>query len=241
MSFVAAAIGGGSLASGLLGYFGAQSAAKTQAGYETQALGLEQNALEQQIAARQQLQPWITGGASAIKAAGSLYGPNPDFSAFTKSPDYAFALQQGNLGLQRYENANGLALSGGALKDVTQFNQGLATQQFGNYFSRLMQIATLGQNAAAANVSGANAGVTGAMGAGGTLGTIGASLGGGTVGGVNAVTGGINSGIQNTLLYNLINKNNPATMGTPNPSSYAPPQPAAGWPSPSAGNIWPGS
>lgn len=208
----AALIGGGSLASGLLGYFGSTSAANAQVNAESAALAAQNQA-------RSKLDPFINVGTGATYTLGSLYGigPNgqstgpPDFSSFTNSPDYQFAQQQGNLGLQRYENAAGLALSGGALKDVAQFNQGLATQQFGNYFNRLMGLSQQGASAAGAGVSGANA-------AAGTMGNIGASQASGIIGGTNAITGGINSGIQNSLLYNAINRSSYAQPTAPNPA-----------------------
>jgi hypothetical protein len=222
MSFVSAAvIGGASLGSAALGYFGAQKAAKTQAGFEQQGLDLQRNALAQQAAAREQLNPWISSGQNANKAISHLYGPGADYSQFTRSPDYQFAQQQGSLGLQRYENASGMALSGGALKDVAQFNQGLASQQFGNYFNRLMSLSTLGQGAASAGANSAWQGVQGANAAAGTFGSIGQSMASGTIGGVNAISGGVNSGISNSLLYNALNRQPGAAA--PNPSAYAPP------------------
>jgi hypothetical protein len=244
MSFVSAAvIGGASLGSAALGYFGAQKAAKTQAGFEQQGLGLQQNALAQQEAARAQLTPWITSGAGANKALSGLYGPKADYSQFTRSPDYQFAQQQGNLGLQRYENATGMALSGGALKDVSQFNQGLASQQFGNYFNRLMSLSQLGMSAAGAGASSAWQGVQGANAAAGTLGSIGQSTASGTIGGVNAFSGGINSGISNSLLYGGIKNQadqNALLQASINRSSYAPPAASTNWSGQNAPLAFPG-
>jgi hypothetical protein len=70
-------------------------------------------------------------GQGANYTLGSLYGigtngqpannPTIDYSQFTSSPDYQFAQQQGNAALQNYENANGLAGSGGALAAASQF------------------------------------------------------------------------------------------------------------------------
>lgn len=206
MSFVATAVVGGSIISGTLGYLGATQAANAQVGAETQALAA-------QNAARAKLDPWINTGTQANATLGKLTGAGgttPDFSSFINSPDYAFALSQGNDALTKYLNATGLGKSGGALTAVAQYNQGLASQQYGNYFNRLMQLSTLGQGAASAGVGGANA-------AAGTIGNIGASQASGIIGGTNALTGGINSGISNALLYNAMNRPPVA-----NPSSYAP-------------------
>lgn len=202
MSFVATAIVGGSLVSGGLGYLASTQAAHAQVGAETQAL-------QTQNAARAQLQPWINTGQQANMTLSRLtggVGSAPDFSSFTNSPDYAFALSQGNDALRNYLNATGMGLSGAGLTAISQYNQGLASQQYGNYFNRLMQLSTLGSNAASAGVGGANA-------AAGTIGSIGQSQASGIVGGTNALTGGINSGISNTLLYNAVNRGG-------NPSGY---------------------
>ncbi len=112
------------------------------------------------------LQPYSNLGTGAIGSIAQLYGfPNPvtgaagtgtpDYSAFTNSPDYNFALQQGTLAVDRSAAARGLLNSGGNLKDLTSFGQGLASQQYGNYFNRLAAIAGLGQTAATAQANAA--------------------------------------------------------------------------------------
>lgn len=197
---VALAIG----AAGILGAGASVYAANTQAGAEKDALNAQNHA-------RAQLNPWINVGQGANNQLGALYGigadgtsvpQNANYNSFTQSPDYQFALQQGNLGLQRYENANGMALSGGALKDVAQFNQGLATQQFGNYYNRLLSLSQLGQSAASAGVGGANSAAQ-------TMGAIGQSQASGVVGASNSLTGSLN----NALLYNAINRSGYAYGG----------------------------
>jgi hypothetical protein len=216
VSFVGAAILGGSAITAGAGIYGSIKASDAQT-------SAENNALQAQNQARGQLQPWINTGTGANYTLGSLYGigqngqPSgqaPDFSQFTNSPDYQFAQTQGNAALQNYENANGLAGSGGALAAASQYNQGLATQQYGNYFNRLMQLSTLGQGAASAGVGGANA-------AANTMGAIGASQASGIAGATNAVTGGVNSGINNSLLYNGIVAQNNRNLPGVSQSAYA--------------------
>lgn len=195
------AIAGASIGSALIGSSAARSAADTQADAETNAL-----AFQQQQAAK--LNPFINVGTGATYSLGQLYGigqdgtstpANADYSQFYNSPDYQFAQQQGNLALTRQENAAGLNLSGGALKDFATFNQGLASQQYGNYFNRLMGLAQLGSSAASAGVGAGNAIAN-------TMGQIGQSQASGIIGGANAITGSVNSGITNSLLYNAINR-----------------------------------
>lgn len=70
--------------------------------------------------------------------------PTADYSAFYESPDYQFALQQGQLGIDRTQSARGNLFSGGAGKELNRFNSGLASQQFGNYTNRLASLAGIG-------------------------------------------------------------------------------------------------
>lgn len=70
----------------------------------------------------------------------------PDYSAFFESPDYRFALEQGEQGIARNQAARGNLFSGGAGKELSRFNQGLATQQFGNYTNNLARLAGIGAN-----------------------------------------------------------------------------------------------
>jgi hypothetical protein len=218
MPAAALIIGGAGIGSALIGADAADRASDRQTNAGINALAQQREMFNKTQA---NFQPYLDVGKGATYTLGSLYGIGPDgstgntqdFSAFNNSPDFAFAQQQGALGLDRYENAKGLALSGGALKDVAQFNQGLATQQFGNYFQRLMSLSQLGQNAASGAAS--SAGNFSGQIANTTQG-IGQSQASGIVGGANAITGGINGSINNSLLYNAINRSSyaPANPGT---------------------------
>lgn len=70
-----------------------------------------------------------------------------DFSAFYNSPDYNFARTEGQRGLEQSAAARGGAFSGNALKALSEYNQGLASQQFGNYYNRMAGLAGIGQSA----------------------------------------------------------------------------------------------
>lgn len=222
-------IGGASIASGVIGANAAKSAADAQVNAENNALAFQQQVFntnqDNLKSAQANFTPYLNIGKGATYSLGQLYGigqdgtstpANADYSAFTNSPDYAFAQQQGELGLTRAENARGLNLSGGALKDIAQFNQGLASQQFGNYFNRLLSLSQLGSGAASASgnvaVGASNSNANMANSIGNTMGNIGQSQASGIIGGANAITGSINNGITNSLLYNAINR-----------SSYSPP------------------
>lgn len=68
----------------------------------------------------------------------------PDASAFTASPGYQFSLDQGEKAINNSLVAQGRGLSGAAVKAGTTYAQGLASQNYNDYVSQLMQQAGLG-------------------------------------------------------------------------------------------------
>lgn len=87
------------------------------------------------------------GAASQAAPAAAAASGQPDYSAFYASPDYQFALQQGVQTLDRSAAARGRLYSGGYGEDLTEYGQGMAAQQLGNYTNRLAAIAGVGQTA----------------------------------------------------------------------------------------------
>lgn len=168
------------------------------------------------------LSPYLDIGKNATYTLGQLTGGGngnvqPDYSSFYKDPSYNFALQQGELGIERGANARGLNLSGGTLKDLATFNSGLASQQYGNYFQRLMGLAGIGQTATGTNANlvtgNASNNTTAANGIANTTMGQGQAQAAGAIGVANAA----NSGISNSLMYNYLNKNPSAYGSSSNP------------------------
>lgn len=102
-------------------------------------------------------------------------------------PGYAWRLQQGAQGVMNTAAAGSGSLSGPALKALMEYNQGVASQEYGsafnrfqtqqgNIFQRLTSMAGMGQNAAA--------------GVGNNAMSAGASIGSNIVGGANAAAAG---------------------------------------------------
>lgn len=202
-----AAVGG--IASSEIGSNAAKDAANIQAQSANNALNFQKSVFNTN---QGNLQPFINAGQGATSTLSRLTGGNgtpADFSSFANSPDYKFALEQGNRGVTNYENSQGMGLSGGALKDISQFNQGLASQQYGNYFNRLMSLATLG-GSAANGLAGNNATMSNSI--GNTTMGVGQAQASGVVGSANAITGGINSGVTNSLLASYLGKS-PSAYG----------------------------
>jgi hypothetical protein len=90
--------------------------------------------------------PWMQAGSAALGQMQALN--NGDFSKFYSSPDYQFALDQGMQGLDRSAAARGKLFSGGYGQDLTKYAQGMATQNYGNYYNRLAGLSGTGQTTA---------------------------------------------------------------------------------------------
>lgn len=158
--------------------------------------------------------PATNGGFDASNIGGD---PNdPGYGSLTKpfdveqfynyaDPGYAFELQQGTQAIQNAASAGSGAFSGAALKDLLSYSQNFARTgyndafnryqvQQGNIFSRLSDLAHLGQNAAAGVGS---QGTALAGNAGQMVANAGAASGAGLVGAGNAV----NNGLTNYWLY----------------------------------------
>lgn len=81
--------------------------------------------------------------------------PQDRMADFYASPDYNFRLEQGQKALEASQAAKGGLLSGRALLEAQRFGQNEAASEYGNYLSRLVGLAGMGQQAAgqSANIS----------------------------------------------------------------------------------------
>jgi hypothetical protein len=134
-------------------------------------------------------------------------------------PGYAFRLQQGQLANQAMANKAGGLLSGNALQGLNEYNQGMASQEYGNTFNRyqaqrqniyntLASIAGLGQtaqgqtNQLAQNFANTQTGlITGA----------GAAQAAGQVGAANAMSGGFNNAASMYAFNDYMKRPKPET------------------------------
>ena len=198
MTWVATAIAGGAV----VGAIGSNMAASKEANAQTNAAN-QQYQMWNTI--NQQEQPFIQGGQSALGQinAGLQSGGqfNSNFTAQdylnNQDPGYQFQLQTGGQAIRNADTPSQGALSGSALKDLINFNQGTAATGYqnafnrwqsntNNIFQRLQGIATLGQNAATQTGS---QGVQLAGNAGAATAAAGASGAAGIVGATNAAGG----------------------------------------------------
>ena len=182
----------------------------------------------------QTVQPGQTGGLGF----GSLTQPFNASNWQQLSPAYNFQLQQGQQNVLNADASGQGALSGSALKDLTNYNQSAANTSFnnafnqyqtqqGNIFNRLSGIAGLGQSSANNT---AQQGTTLAGQAGQAAVAAGSYNAAGTVGAANAISGGISSAIPwlaaggGTSGPNSPNSpnsnNNPSNWDTENPYNF---------------------
>lgn len=126
----------------------------------------------------------------------------PDYSGFYNSPDYKFALEQGQKSANASLAARGLSGSGRALKELTRFGQGLASQQLNTYRNSLAALAGVGQTAGT-NIAGIGTN-TGAN-VGQAYQNAADARASGYIASGNAISGGINNAYGTYALMNLMN------------------------------------
>jgi hypothetical protein len=187
-----AAILGGSVISGALGASSSRSASRSQE-RATQMATEEQR--RQFDLSRQDMMPWLNSGRNALGQLDDL--ARGDTSSFFTDPGYNFARTEGMRGIERSAAARGGATGGNALRALTQFNQGMASQQFGDFYNRTAARAGVGQttanNLATLGQNSANS-ISGLLQAGGD------ARASGIMGQANSIGGALNSGLNNYLL-----------------------------------------
>jgi hypothetical protein len=167
---VGAAVAGG-VASAGVGLIGSALAG----GKAGQGAAQSQQILSQQ---RNDLLPYTQAGYPTLQAQQDLLGLNgPDAAAtamgnFQQSPGYQWQLGQGLRSIDAGNAAKGILRSGATEKAEMTYGEGLANQDFSNYYNRLMGISTLGETAAAGGAATAGTAAQLAQGAGNTQGSI---------------------------------------------------------------------
>jgi hypothetical protein len=229
MSWVAAAIVGGSYISGRMAQKGAQTQAdamRESAAYQKQMFDIQ----------NKQQRPYREAGYSALKDISAMkpyltkqFGQE-DFLAGI-DPSYNFRLAQGNLATTNLANQAGGLVGGNALQGLTNYGQNLASTEFGNAFNRfqtqrsniynnLASIAGLGQTSL--GQTGQLAGTT-SQGVGGAIAGAGSAIGAGQVAMGNALGSGLQTFGNQQYISNLLRPN--PSAGIPAPAGYGTPVP----------------
>lgn len=163
MSWVAAAVIGGTVVGGAMSSSASKKAAKTQADSADRASQIQQENFEQ---TRKDLAPYKQAGDTSLKQLMGQMGTNGYFNQTYdgqdtySDPSYQFRLQQGQNAIQSSAAAQGGLLSGATLKALQNYGQESASQEYGNAYNRfnadqtnrynrLSNLVGVGQNAAA--------------------------------------------------------------------------------------------
>jgi len=204
MSWVATAIIGGAVIGGIA----SSRAASEQAG--AIEAGADASVAEQRRQFdlnRADLAPFREGGVNALGRLDQLN--QGDFSGFFTSPGFEFVRDEGLRGIENRFSASGGSLSGNALRRLTEFNSGLASQEFGNFFNRQLSQAGLGQ---AATTAGVAAGSQSAANISNTLFSSGIQQGNARASGVAGINSAIQGGIGNALFAQGLGLFDPAEI-----------------------------
>ena len=173
--------GGGSGFAGLLSSYMTQEQAKAMQGATTQATAMADPFAQSRQMANTQLQ-------SLMQNPGQMQN----------DPSYQFSLQQGQQALDRSLAAKHQTASGNALTEITQYGQGLASQQYNNRLNQLSNMASQGASPTGA-ASALMAGTQLSQGLSSAAGTGAMSSLGGLASGAGTALGGIGGSISNAI------------------------------------------
>ena len=235
MSFAAVVYAGAAVVGGAIASRGAKKAAGIQAGAARDAAQLQADQFNQ---SREDQMPWHQAGVESLTRLKVGLRPNGQFmqdfgeSDFNADPGYQFRLSQGRQGMESSQAARGGLYSGAALKEAGRFNQGLASQEYGNAYNRfqtnrsnklnaLQSMAGLGQTSAGQV---ANLGANSAANQGNALMGAGEARASGYVGQANALNSGISqlsNMYQQNRAQNQLQRQNSLNSGTSNYANSA--------------------
>jgi type II secretory pathway pseudopilin PulG len=172
------------LGSAVIGSRSARSATNAQTSAANRDLALQQEIYDD---TRASFEPFRQGGLQDYNALRSEVG-----TSFQESPGYQFAFGEGVRALEGSAAAGGNLRSGATMKALTNYGQGMANQEYGNWIGRLGSLAGMGQ-AAAGNqaAAGANFGNMSSN----ALSAIGNAQSAGAIAQGNAWQGGINNAL----------------------------------------------
>lgn len=186
------AIPGAILGSSLLGAYSANKGAEAQSDAARRATAEERRQFD---ITQANMAPWLEAGKTGLNRLSDLVGG--DMSGFYTDPGYQFAQEEGQKAIERSAAARGGLKSGGTLKDLTRFGQGLANQQYSDYWNRLAGLSNVGQTTGT-TLGGLGANMAGNIGQNMMAG--GQARASGYQGMANAAQGGIN----NALFYSMM-------------------------------------
>lgn len=218
--FTLALIGAGiasatGIGSSIIGSITGANAQNVQQRAADQALQVQRDALNQQQAnyqqQRQDQMPWLQAGQMSLsdlmqQMGNGSFDTKMDPSQIANDPGYQFRMAEGQKALERSAAARGGLNSGGFMKGLARYSQGVASDEYQNAFNRkqadvsgrynrLASLAGVGQTASQSlgSLSAQNNANIGnyANGMGNMLGTLGSIQSSGAIAQGNALSGGL--------------------------------------------------
>ena len=156
MSWVAAAVVGGSVVGGVMSSSAQKDAASTAANAQTQSS--QQSIAEQQRqfdALQKLLSPYVNAGTGSLSAQQDLLGLNGNdkqqgaISGIQNGAQFQALQQQGNNAILQNASATGGLRGGNVQGALAQFSPQLLNQMINDQYTKLGGMTSLGQNAAA--------------------------------------------------------------------------------------------
>lgn len=214
MSGVATAIVGTAVIGGVIQADSARKATNAQKRSANSAASLQH---QQYLQQREDAEPWRQAGQNALSQIESgMSDFQRDFTAqdFQADPGYEFRMKEGQKALERSAAARGGQQSGGTMKALTRYSQGVASDEFGRArgrfnedrdrrFNRLASIAGVGQTA---NQNLAAAGSSYAANAGQALTAAGNATAAGAIAQGNAANQALSTGMNSWMQMQMMNK-----------------------------------
>lgn len=145
------------------------------------------------------------------EAAAGPQTTRPDMSVFFQSPDYQFNLAEGQKAIDRSLAARGRSLSGAGVKEGIRYASGMASNEFGNFYNRLANLAGIGQAATQATTT---AGMNAANNISQNQIYAGNARANGYMNTGQAINNAVQGGISNYMLARYLQPQNPSP-GTP--------------------------
>jgi hypothetical protein len=207
----------GSIIGGIVGQQGAQAGGDMAYGGAVQSAQMQQQEAQR---GRIALSPWSGAGQSALGQIVKLLGlgelsnatsndgkyyvdgsnakelQKNAFADFQTDPGYNWRKQEGINALDRSAASRGMRLSGAQVKGVQNFGDGLASEEYNNYFNRLSGVSGAGQSATQ-SANGTSAGLV--AGAGNAMLQGSAARGSGYAQGAAAMASGIGKATENAM------------------------------------------
>jgi len=229
-------VAGSIAASSVIGAYGANKAAGTQANAANNAAALQKQQFDQQMALQEPYrQAGLTGqnrlmellglGDNTGAAGYGKYAKDFSMQDYQQDPGYQFRLSEGLKQLGHAAGARGGLISGQTMKGLEDYRQASASQEYGNAFNRYQtnranQLAPLGSlmttGQAAASNQASQAGQYG-VNAGNMINQAGQATAAGQLGMANSIGNALSSGAS--AYQNQNNFNNWMAKQQPTPSS----------------------